>query len=138
MTDVVEYETSVKRALIPLCNPLLSQSVPTCVEHGGGQRRRGGLVQEQFTHDHPRGVPGERPLQEAHPEEVEVPVEAEGDEGHIPRVSPVNTLLFPCEQLMHKVSSGEQASVQGHVGHPWETSHLSHQSVYHILGWRRW
>lgn len=92
---------------------------PTRVEDTGGQRRREALVQQEFAEDHAGGLAREAPLQRAQPEVVEVAVERDGHYGHVARVPPVDALLLG-DELVGKVTAGEQAAVQGDVGQPRE------------------
>lgn len=92
---------------------------PTCVEDTGGQRRRKALVQQQFAENLPGGLAREAPLQRPQPEVVEVAVESDGHHGHVARVPPVDALLLG-DELVGKVTAGEQAAVQGDVGQPGE------------------
>lgn len=119
----------------PTANP------PTCVEDAGSQRRRCGLVQEQFPHHHPGGVPGKPPLQEPHPEEIEVAMETERDHGDVPRVAPVH-FVPPREPLVDEVPPGEQTAVQCNVGDPREPTNmsqkrLSHSFVLNVTPWNQ-
>lgn len=91
------------------------------VEDAGGQRRRRRLVQEQLLHHHPGGVPRKPALQKTHPEEIEVPVKAEGDHGDVARLSPVH-LVPGGEPLVDQVPAGEQAAVQRDVRDPREAA----------------
>lgn len=115
--------------------PLTAPHPPTCVEDAGGQGGRRGLIQDQLPHHHPDGVAGEPPLQEPHPEEVEVTMETEGDHGDVARVAPVH-FVPPREPLVDKVPSGEQAAVQSHVGHPREATDVSEERLPHCLAER--
>lgn len=110
--------------------PLPTAPRPTRVEDAGGQRGRRGLVQEQLPHHHPQGVPGEPALQEPHPEEVEVSMETERDDGHVPRLPPVH-FPPPREPLVHDVAPGEQPPVQRDVDGPREPTDVSQQRLSH-------
>lgn len=121
------------RAALPAAVlPLPSHSPPTCVEDTGNQGRRCGLIQEQFPHHHPGGVPGKPPLQEAHPEVVEVAMETERHHGDVPRVAPVH-FLPPREPLVDVVPPGEQAAVQCNVGDPRKPTNVSQKRLSHYV-----
>lgn len=106
--------------------------VPTCVEDGGGQWRRCGLVQDQFPHQHPGGPSREAPLQEPHPEEIEVAMETERDHCDVARAAPV--YRDPARRpLVDQVPSGEQAAVQSHVGGPREATDVSQEGLPHYV-----
>lgn len=92
---------------------------PTCVEDTGGQRRRKALVQQEFAEYHAGRLSRETALQRAQPEVVEVAMERDGHHGHVARVLPVDAFLLG-DELVGKVTSGEQAPVQGDVGQPGE------------------
>lgn len=101
-----------------------SHSPPTCVEDTGGEGRRRRLVQEQLPHHHPDRVPGKSPLQETHPEEIEVAMETKRDHRDVPCLSPLDGLP-PGEPLVDEVPPGEQAAVQCHVGNPRKATGMS-------------
>lgn len=105
------------RVCVSVCEIVLRS--PTCVEDTGGQRRRKALVQQEFAENHPGGLAREAPLQSPQPEVVEVAVESDGHHGHVARVPPVDALLLG-DELVGKVTAGEQAAVQGDVGQPGE------------------
>lgn len=105
---------------------------PTCVEDAGSQGRRCSLVQEQLPHHHPGGVPGKPPLQEAHPEEIEVTMETERYHGDVPCVAPVH-FLPPREPLVDEVPSSEQTAVQCNVGDPRKPTDMSQKRVSHCF-----
>ena len=109
--------------------PLDLRAFPlTCVEDAGSQGGRCGLVQQQLPHHHPGWIPGELPLEEPHPEEIEVTMETESDNGDVPCVAPVD-LVLPWEPLVDEVPSGEQTAVQCHVGDPGEPTDVSQKRV---------
>lgn len=105
---------------------------PTCVEDAGSQGRRCGLIQEQFPHHHPGRIARKRPLQEPHPEEIEVAMETERNHSHVPGVGPVH-FLPPREPLVDKVPPGEQTAVQSDVGDPGKPTDMSEKGFSHYF-----
>lgn len=105
-------------------------SAPTCVEDTRGEGRRCGLVQKQLPHHHPGRISGKPPLQEPHPEEIEVTMETERDQGNVPCVAPVDGLP-PRKPLVDEVPSSEQTAIQCNVGDPRKTTDMSHERLSH-------
>lgn len=103
---------------------------PTCVEDGGSERRRCGLVQDQLPQHHARGIPGKPALQEAHPEEAEVAVETESDERDVARLPPVH-FVPPRKPLVDEVPADEQAAIHGDVGDPRKTADIPQERLSH-------
>lgn len=102
----------------------------TCVEDTRSKGGRCALVQKQLPHHHPGGISGKPPLQEPHPEEVEVTMETERDQGNIPCVDPVNGLP-PRKPLVDEVPSSEQTAIQCNVGDPRITTDVPHKRLSH-------
>lgn len=102
----------------------------TCVEDRGSQRGRSSLVQEEFLHQHARGSSGKPPLQRPHPEEIEVTMETERDQSHVPRAAPVQVVRAR-EPLVDEVPSGEQAAVQTDVCGPRKTTEMAQTRTPH-------
>lgn len=111
---------------------LCVRRTPTCVEDGGSQRSRRSLVQDQFLHQHADGLPGKPPLQETHPEEIEVAMETERDQGDVARVAPVQAV--PARKpLVDEVPSREQTAVQCNVGEPRKTTDTPQKRIPHYF-----